>query len=330
MAKGIEINGMLKGKRGGVVYYRANGQQISRARNFNPSNPNTQKQRIQRMIMATVMNAYSYMREICDHSFENVKYKQESQSYFLRINANKLRAAANQEDGYARFTSKGIAALVPNTYGVSRGSLVAIPFENDPDDAMGAWRLGMGGSKLVNGAVPTLAAFMDATRSQAGDMLTYCVVKPTGTILYTETRGTSENDEVFETRFEYYRLKLKAAYTDTELAKPFYDANGIPDATLLVEGESSTGVKLFQPVERLESRIEYIPMASEVIGLAGCWIRSRFDGSKWARSSADMLVVPALGYGLSFDNAVISWEDNKTGLGNGDWLLNDKLNEGFQ
>ena len=98
MAKGIAINGQLRGKLGGTVYYRSNGQQISRSKAENVSNPNTQPQRIQRMIMATVMQAYSLTKLITDHSFEGIKYKQDSMAFFQRVNANKLRAMISAEE----------------------------------------------------------------------------------------------------------------------------------------------------------------------------------------------------------------------------------------
>lgn len=70
MAKGNMFLGMARGKVGDVVFYRADGQQLSRVRNRNPRNPRTNAQLFQRAIMATVVQAYAAGKELFDHSFQ--------------------------------------------------------------------------------------------------------------------------------------------------------------------------------------------------------------------------------------------------------------------
>ena len=53
------------------MYKDANGDTVMREV-VTPKNPKTTKQMIQRILMNTIMQAYSAMKEICDHSFENV------------------------------------------------------------------------------------------------------------------------------------------------------------------------------------------------------------------------------------------------------------------
>lgn len=93
MAKGIDINGQLRGKRGGVVYYRANGQQISRSRNFNPNNPQTMAQMLQRLALANASKASKGLKEIIDHSFEGVRYGADSVRHFESKAQLALKAA---------------------------------------------------------------------------------------------------------------------------------------------------------------------------------------------------------------------------------------------
>ena len=58
------------GKLAGTTLYKgANGETIQREV-VSPSNPKTQAQNIQRIVMSTVGAAYSVMKAICDHSFE--------------------------------------------------------------------------------------------------------------------------------------------------------------------------------------------------------------------------------------------------------------------
>lgn len=86
----------VKGKLGNVVGYKGRGKQLARIRVTEIKNPNSEGQAIQRMITATNARAYSRLKEICDHSFEGVAYKQPSQDYFLKANAKILRSYVAQ------------------------------------------------------------------------------------------------------------------------------------------------------------------------------------------------------------------------------------------
>ena len=64
MSKGNLFLGFGRGKVGDVVFYRSNGEQITRSLNRNPKNPRSESQLLQRIIMGTVMQAYSKMKSI--------------------------------------------------------------------------------------------------------------------------------------------------------------------------------------------------------------------------------------------------------------------------
>ena len=85
---------MLRGKRGGVVYYRSNGQQMSRPRVTEIKNPKTAKQAVQRMVLATASKITSSLRPIVDHSFEGTKIGETSVRLFQSRTMNALRNAA--------------------------------------------------------------------------------------------------------------------------------------------------------------------------------------------------------------------------------------------
>lgn len=104
MAKGIEMNGQLRGKRGGVVYYRAEGQQVSRARNFNPKNPQTMPQMMQRLFLANASKAAVGFKEIIDHSFEGVAYGAKSVRHFESKAQLVLKAATPTEFDHTQLT----------------------------------------------------------------------------------------------------------------------------------------------------------------------------------------------------------------------------------
>ena len=93
------------GKLAGTTLYKgANGETIQREV-VSPSNPKTQAQNIQRIVMSTVGAAYSVMKAICDHSFEGVKKGQETMSLFMSENIQKSRAAIEE------MQSQGVAFL---------------------------------------------------------------------------------------------------------------------------------------------------------------------------------------------------------------------------
>ena len=83
--------GISKGKLGEGVYYHANGKQLARARNRQPANPRTDKQAVQRMVLASAAKA---IRPLYDHSAEGVQVGQQSIFYWLRKLTQGFRAAA--------------------------------------------------------------------------------------------------------------------------------------------------------------------------------------------------------------------------------------------
>lgn len=85
---------MLRGKRGGIVYYRSNGQQMSRPRVTEVKNPKTAKQAVQRMVLATASKITAALRPIVDHSFESVKVGETSVRVFQSRTMNTLRSVA--------------------------------------------------------------------------------------------------------------------------------------------------------------------------------------------------------------------------------------------
>ena len=130
MAKGNMFLGMARGKVGDVVFYRADGQQLSRVRNRNPRNPRSNAQLFQRAIMATVVQAYTAGKAIFDHSFQGYSVGAQNQREFLKRNAKLLREtvaadintpiATNQQKG--RVVAPGVTSPVPFTYVISNGT----------------------------------------------------------------------------------------------------------------------------------------------------------------------------------------------------------------
>lgn len=143
MAKGNLFLGFGRGKVGDAVFYRTDGEQVTRSRNAHPANPKSYKQCIQRAIAASVQRLYSVGRELFDHSFEGLKVGKANQQRFAKLNMAALRqlVITDLNDGNVdadcrgRVGFPGIRAAVPFVGAVvSEGSLVQNAFQYDNTD----------------------------------------------------------------------------------------------------------------------------------------------------------------------------------------------------
>ncbi len=163
-----------KGKLAGATVYQQNGETVMREV-VSPTNPKTEKQIIQRIVMHTVMQSYSKMKDICDHSFEGLKKGQPTMAYFMSQNVGFLRqkVAEQQAQGVAfdamyNFVPLGLKGFTPNQYQVSMGSLPRVDCTLHSDDE-------------AKGFVPavkanTYKAVIDALGLQRGDQLTFLMI----------------------------------------------------------------------------------------------------------------------------------------------------------
>lgn len=193
MAKGNLFLGMGRGSVGDVVFYRANGQQLSRARNRNPKNPKTQAQVIQRAILATATQSYSRLKSIVDHSWQGVAYGGKSQSYFLGKAMDAIRSYVAST--YPTFPESDIEAdptkLVGLAYPdnrslagvglqISEGTVPSVPAivaaGEDQGDPTPAILRGFGVTSMEN----TIGSIMQNLSLRAGDQITVCGLKGTG------------------------------------------------------------------------------------------------------------------------------------------------------
>lgn len=138
MSKGNMLLGHARGKVGDLVFSRVNGQQVTRARAAIVKNPQTEAQMIQRILLNTVIQAYSRMSEICDHSFEGVPVGQQSMSVFMKRNLALLRQHISDEvnieghtfDDIYSFSPIGSNEFTVNPFVLSSGSLPIVNLTN--------------------------------------------------------------------------------------------------------------------------------------------------------------------------------------------------------
>lgn len=170
MSKGNMLLGHARGKVGDLVFSRSNGQQIVRARNSVVKNPKTTAQMIQRIKMYTVVEAYSAMKSIVDHSFQGVPVGQKSMSKFtqeaLKVLTSKIAAAADYEQAFA-FAPLGTGYFAINEWPLATGTLpMIVPTMNFNDQA----GEGYGSVELTSN---TYQGVIEAFGLKRGDQLTF-------------------------------------------------------------------------------------------------------------------------------------------------------------
>lgn len=287
MAKGNMLQGMARGKVGDVVFSRLNGQQISRVRNRQPYNPRTNKQLIQRAIMATVMNAYSAGKEIFNHSFQGKAVGSENQREFMRLNAKYLRGiiADDINNDVAIVKQKGrvvapkATAPTASPLIISRGSYQNNFFGWDNDEFCL--------THLVPQENETCKAFCERCGLLPGDLYTIVSFG----FNYPTAPATIEDalKNAVSCSFYFIRLQVKAdALTD----------NGAI-TTNLAASAATTGVPFIITDQKVKSPLSVIALGDngvlapgrmnlDTLGTFGV-IRSRLDSD--LRSDSEMNVI---------------------------------------
>lgn len=313
--------GMGRGKVGEIVFSRQDGEQVFRARNRHPHNPQTNKQLIQRAIMATIMSAYSAGREIFDHSFEGYSVGAGCQRRFMSLNAKALRTQlavdyenATPEEALAKVTAPGIQTPIPNQYIVSEGSMIQSLFTKP--DGVNEWSL------PAATAGETVANYAARVGLNAGDIYTFVFIytsKEDADILY-KTYGVAsiDYDIIYRGSFGWVRLITKnlAGVSDvitgnTTIADLFdVEQGGMAnfDATITV---------LTDPIDLavLAGQNTSLLNNGYAIGL----IKSRRDMD--LRSNTSLYVANADDFGLYWNDILTAWKASTTQIGASDLIL---------
>lgn len=123
MAKSKGFFGLRSGSTKNFTFSELNGQQITKERVYKVKNPRTLQQMRQRMVMASVSAGYSYLKEICDHSFEGFGVGSPCMSEFMRLNLDALKAKAQNDAAVVPFNAYQDKNINPVPFMVSKGSL---------------------------------------------------------------------------------------------------------------------------------------------------------------------------------------------------------------
>ena len=213
MAKGNLFQGMARGKVGDVVFSRLNGQQISRVRNRSPRNPNTNKQLVQRAVMANIMAMYSAGQTIFNHAFQGKAVGAENQREFMKSNVNLLRSLVVSE------MNAGTAAADCKGHVGVRGMNIASPFEgaiiSKGTYDQSVFTFENTGFKLpVVNANETIGAYAARIGLIPGDLYTFVAYgvgfdDVMANLNVEEESASGNTDRLYNCRFEYVQFKVK-------------------------------------------------------------------------------------------------------------------------
>lgn len=316
MSKGNIFLGFGRGKVGDVVFYRANGEQITRARNKSPKNPQTALQLLQRVVMRTTSSAYSWFAKIADHSFQGFQPGTENQSRFSQLNVARFREYLANEINSAdpnvimssekyNFMAKGDFGCVVNEYIISEGSLPVMGAHMVEHSSV------VGPSSASLPAQPTYQQVVDYLGVQKGDQLTFVW------ILGEENRDVAQKP--FLTGLKISRVILEPA-SSMPMTTPFLTA----EFEVNQPNEANEGYIKFSRVQEGSGEsapqklsFELVEGYSQVaLGLYQCLgcavILSRRVGNQWFRSSEHIsLKSPEVGFndlrGAYLGDAVVSY-----------------------
>lgn len=278
-------NGKLAGA---TVYKDKNGETIMREV-VTPSNPKTDKQMIQRILMNTVMNAYSKMKEIVDHSFEGVSAGRDCMAYFMKQNLNISRdAVARMQDQGVDFydmfnyTPLGLKGFTPNQYQVSMGSLprVDVSFNDGLTNYALIPALGSSAEALTYGDV------IESLGLQRGDQITFCLVYMLG---QSQAYGANE--------FAFARVILDPTDPVTHLQAPL-DTPFLSEGAInypSIRNENAWGIN-FTKGDLTGNVFGFSARGGQAIVGAFVIISRQTSDGKWLRSTAYMNYISNLGY----------------------------------
>lgn len=261
----------VNGKLGNIVGMKGrNGRSNARIKVM-PKNPRTLQQSIQRVIFGSVTKAYSFLKSICDHSFEGISYGQLSQEFFMKRNLDRYRSyfAANYPNANPDGALAECVAFWDGSQDwnigvgaeISRGTLPAIL----PNSTNGGKVTSFGAALAANTNIATVLA---ANNLQKGDQITVVITAGNGDAGVLST--------LFKSR---YVISADAEDADLNVA---WNAAGTGDA-YDAERTNITAARLNATAAGL---VPVLVGADDLIIEGAAIIVSREVGTKWERSNA--------------------------------------------
>lgn len=207
MAKGNIILGYLRGSIGDITFFRAKGQQLSRARNRAPANPRTVAQMDQRAKMACAVKFYTQVgTNFFKYAFEG---KKDNESYFNAFVKNNILLG-----GYiGKQASRVYDFPALGAWQISSGTLpeITAPFPQSVKGVVFSVGTVSGTPITTISALSKALIGSDSSRWREGDILTclcYCATN-------YSTLPTISTDQGNRAYTAVWQIRLSTSNTDT-------------------------------------------------------------------------------------------------------------------
>ena len=290
MAKSKGFFGIRTGSTKNFTFSELNGEQITKERVSKVKNPRTISQMRQRMLMATIGAAYSYLKAIADHSFEGKTVGQQNMSEFMRLNLNKFRDAAQDSNAAYAMNAYGDKLINPMRYILAKGSLPALPYVANTSNQIEL-------SYNVED-VSTAEKVYDAMGIKKGDMLTFCWVIGNASLV----AGVFKYSPA---QFNIVRLK---ADKSGAVASPH-------DAFSFESNHADLDINIVFS--------EKVLKLTTTLANFGAVIQSRQNAGTWLRSDATMVGNKSIIAGVSVGNQLATYPIDSELILNGGEMANE-------
>ena len=290
MAKSKGFFGIRSGSTKNFTFSELHGEQITKERVSRVKNPRTISQMRQRMLMATIGAAYSYLKAIADHSFEGKTVGQQNMSEFMRVNLNKFRDVSLDSNAAYAFNAYGDKLVNPMRYILAKGSLPAMPYVINASNQIAL-------TYDVTDA-STAEKVYDAMGIKKGDMVTFVWVVGNASLVAGVFKYTPR-------QLNIVRLKAdKAGAIATPHDAFSFESN---HADLDINVNLSAGV---------------LKLASTEANF-GAVILSRQNAGTWLRSNATMVGNKSIIAGVSVGNQLATYPIESELILNGGEMANE-------
>lgn len=290
MAKSKGFFGIRTGSTKNFTFSELHGEQITKERVSKVKNPRTISQMRQRMLMATIGAAYSYLKAIADHSFEGKTVGQQCMSEFMRLNLNKFRDAAQDSNAAYAMNAYGDKLINPMRYILAKGSLPALPYVANTSNQIEL-------SYNVED-VSTAEKVYDAMGIKKGDMLTFCWVIGNASLVAGVFKYTPA-------QFNIVRLKAdKSGAVESPHDAFSFESN---------HADLDINIVFSDKVLKLTTTLANF----------GAVIQSRQNAGTWLRSDATMIGNKSIIAGVSVGNQLATYPIDSELILNGGEMANE-------
>lgn len=299
MAQSKSFFGLRRGSTKTLTFSVYNGKQVTKDRVTEVKNPRSSMQMKQRAVMATALQGYSALKEICDHSFEGVTYGQKTMNYFISENAKMIRSAAPNVN-LSLFKGNSIS----NAYIISKGSLPKQTIEVKEISSVKRF------AKTIEYVPATInfSFFMELFgASKVGDMVTFVhlVSNPANdaSIYWIRLKLTNENKEK-SINISSFPANVLNSLTEGADYETNIDNFSVSDFPITLEGGGANANLTIGESTATDNRM---PQSM-------CVILSRKSDAGWLRSPSTMV---NLTDEFNYADALASYPENGEKILNG-------------